>query len=76
MTILEGIAKRAEGALQALRQRAADEGWDDHRVEREKDLYMLSHEVSLCQHPGCMVMVNPIPGFLFIRCAAHAEEEE
>lgn len=74
MTILDGIARRAEEALDKLRQRAADEGWDTERIEHEKDLFGLSYEVSLCQHPGCLVMVNPIPGFLYIKCDAHAED--
>ena len=73
MSILDGIRRRAEEALETLTRRAADEGWDTERIEGEKDLYMLSHEVSLCQHPGCLVMVNPIPGFLYIRCDDHAE---
>lgn len=73
MTILDAITRRAEAALEELCRRAAAEGWDADRVEREKDLYMLSHEVSLCQSPGCMVMVNSIPGFLYIMCEAHRE---
>ena len=73
MTILDGITKRAEAALEELCQRAQAEGWDTDRVEREKDLYLFSHEVSLCQSPGCLVMVQSLPGFLFARCKDHQD---
>ena len=73
MTILDAVTKRAEAALEELSQRAKTEGWDDDRVEHEKDLYMLSHEVSLCQSPGCLVMVQSIPGFLYIKCKDHQD---
>jgi len=76
MTILTGIIRRAEEALEELRQRAAAEGWDIKRIEREKDRFMLSHEVSLCQEPGCLVMGTPLPGFLYITCDEHADTGE
>ena len=73
MTILDGVTRRAEHALEELQRRAGQEGWDTDRIEREKDLYMLNHEVSLCQDPGCMVMVQSIPGFLWITCEEHRD---
>ncbi len=41
-------------------------------MEHEKSLFMLDHEVSLCEQGGCMEMVHAIPGFHYIKCERHA----
>lgn len=65
---LERVAARARAALAELVRRAAEEGWEVERVEQEKDLLALSHEVSLCATPGCLSLATPVPGFSDARC--------
>ena len=73
MDLLSSVKQRALKALAVLRDKAASEGWDPARLEREKDLFMLGHEVTLCSAPGCLEMASPVPGFneLELKCPAH-----
>ena len=41
---------------------------DLERIQREKQLFELGSEVTLCCKPGCMRMAEPIPGFREILC--------
>lgn len=75
MSILDAVTRRAEAALVRLCERAQQERWDTTRIEHEKSLYQLKHEVTLCQAPGCLVMVKTIPGFLYARCDEHQQPE-
>lgn len=68
------VARKAEQALTELRQRAADESWDEARLAQEKSLFELRHEVTLCSVPGCTEMVHPIPGFRDLRCPRHESD--
>jgi hypothetical protein len=68
MDMISRIQRAVEAALEELRSRARAEGWDEERVEREKRLFELGHEVTLCATPGCMKMAEPLPGFRDIPC--------
>ena len=68
MDMISRVGRRAEEALVELRSQAAEEGWDAERIEKEKSLFELRHEVSLCCTPGCTNMAEPIPGFADLLC--------
>lgn len=68
MTVIDRVRQAAEAALNGLKQRAVAEGWDLERIKREKQLFELNSEVTLCCRPGCMRMAEPIPGFRDIPC--------
>lgn len=74
MDLLGSVERRAREALGELGQKAASESWDLERIEKEKSLFMLSHEVTLCSAPGCLELVAPVPGFadLDLTCDAHS----
>jgi hypothetical protein len=69
MDILSRVRQAAEVALEELRQRAQRESWDTARIEREKQLFQLRTEVTLCSAVGCLNMVEPLPGFRDLICA-------
>jgi len=73
MDLLGSVEKRARDALGKLRLKAAQEGWDPERLEKEKSLFMLSHEVTICSAPGCLELVAAVPGFneLELTCDDH-----
>ena len=75
MTVIEKVRQAAEAALESLRQRARAESWDLERINREKQLFELSSEVTLCCKPGCLRMAAPIPGFREILCEEHERAE-
>ncbi len=68
MSVIDKIRQAAEAALSEFRKRAQVEGWDLERIQREKQLFELGSEVTLCCKPGCMRMAEPIPGFREILC--------
>ncbi len=73
MSVIDKVRQAAEASLRELRKRAQDEGWDLERIQREKQLFELGSEVTLCCKPGCMRMAAPIPGFREILCKACEE---
>ena len=78
MDLLEKVQQRARNALAELSQKGTEEGWDQERLEKEKSLFMLSHEVTLCTALGCLELAASVPGFseLDITCDAHTPPGE
>lgn len=73
MSILDRVEREARAALESLRQQARQQAWDTERIEQAKNLYELSHEVTLCSRPGCLTMAQPFPGFRDLRCERHQQ---
>lgn len=71
MGIIDRVRERATAALGGVRERAEREAWDQARVEREKSLFELEYEVTLCAEASCWNLVHPIPGFRDLRCKDH-----
>jgi hypothetical protein len=74
MDIISRVRQAAEAELLELRARAKVEKWDLDRIEREKVLFELGHEVTLCSTAGCLNLAEPIPGYRDLHCSACAEK--
>ena len=73
MDLLKSVEKEAREALVRLRHKASREAWDSERLEREKSLFIMDHEVTMCSVAGCLDLATAVPGFdhLDLKCPVH-----
>ena len=78
MDLLRSVERNARIALANLRDKAAQDAWDQERLEREKGLFIMGHEVTLCSEAGCLELATAVPGFdhLDLKCPAHEAADQ